>query len=164
MVLKSKSNKSLLDNVCTYNKALMKVTKDKLLTVGRQKISTRDELKKFPMGSNISYKSISGNFRLAGWLTDINDDNFMYTPDFEHKIRVKFSRVKRMWVGSVYETDGDVVSIYPTKKIETKFPVIVNGVIVHYCRNEYYVKVYKASEKFDRIIEWCNYFCPNSTK
>lgn len=63
-----------------------------------------------------------------------------------------------MWVGSVYKTKGDFVSIVPSKKPKTKFPVIVNDVIIYYGSDSYDVKRFKYTEKYKKIAIWCDYF------
>lgn len=126
---------------------------------GRCEITTRDELLEYPIGSLISFTKKKNIFKLGGFLTKISDDYFTYiTPDFEHKFRVKYSNVVKMWAGDVYSTHNDIVSLVKNSKKKTNYPITVDGIIVYYAKNNYDSTRFKCTDRYKRLIAWVNYF------
>lgn len=130
---------------------------------GRSEITTKKELKKYPIGSMISFIKKERIFKPGGFLTKIADDHFTYiTPDFQNKYRVKYSNIVKMWVGDVYSTVNDLVSLVKDSKKKTNFPVEVAGIIVYYAKNNYDAKRFKGTDRYKVMSDWCNYFLPDS--
>ena len=130
---------------------------------GRVEITTKDKLEEYPPGSLISFIKKGNVLKVGGFLTKITDDYFTYiTPDFQNKFRVKFSNVVKMWVGDVYSTTNDIVSLVKApKKKKTNFPVKVQNITVYYAKNNYDAKRFKGTEKYKIMLSWCEYFHPN---
>ena len=63
-----------------------------------------------------------------------------------------------MWVGSVYSTKNDIASIVKTTQDKTNYPVIVNNIIIYYATRPFDMERYKFTEKYKKIIQWCQYF------
>ena len=63
-----------------------------------------------------------------------------------------------MWVGSVYKTKNDIVSIIKTTQDKTKFPVIVNDIVIYYATRPFDSDRFKFTDKYKKIIQWCQYF------
>ena len=63
-----------------------------------------------------------------------------------------------MWVGDVYTTKNDIVSIVPASQKITKYPVIINDIVIYYGSCEYDIAVFKNTKNFKNIMMWCEYF------
>jgi len=143
------------------SKIFIAVKIETLLENGRKEIKTKKRLEKYPIGSLISYMNIDNVFRPGGFIIDFNDEYFVYiSPDFTTKHRGRYSHITKMWVGTVYTTRNDIVSIVPTLKKKTNFPVIVNGIVIYYAKKTFDAKRFKNTDKYKRIIKWCEYFEP----
>lgn len=130
-----------------------------LLKNGREEITTKEELENFQPGSLISYINKNNEFKSGGFLVKINKDHLIFvTPDFQSRIRVKYCNIDKMWVGDVFAVTKDILSIQPCKQRVTDFPVKVGGVVIHYCRNEDDIEVYKDTQKYQKINAWMEYF------
>jgi hypothetical protein len=141
------------------DKALIRLKIDDMLLNGRKEITTIDQLNKYPCGSLISYMNSDGIFRKGGFLLDIQDNSFSFlTSDFERRYRINMNKVSKIWIGSVYKVKNDVVSIVPTTKQKTSFPVKVGNIIVFYGQDNYAVKRYTHSAKFQTVLKWFNRF------
>ncbi|AYV85352.1 MAG: hypothetical protein Satyrvirus12_6 [Satyrvirus sp.] len=141
------------------NVIYIKTRVEYLLQNGRKEIHTKSELDKFPVGALISYINKHDIFRTAGFLTKVTDDYFIYIqPDLKTRIRVRFKNVKKMYLGTVYETINDLVSIVKTNKKETKFPVIIDNIVVYYANNRYDEIRYRNTEKFCLMLAWFSFF------
>lgn len=141
------------------NKALFALKIDTMVENGRKEIITKKQLEKYPIGSLISYLNINNIFKPGGFIIKFKPEYFIYiTPDFNTKYRVRYTVIQKMWVGSVYKTKGDFVSIVPTEKPKTKFPVIVNDIVIYYASDSFDVKRFKYTEKYKKIVSWCDFF------
>ncbi len=126
---------------------------------GRKGLTTKKQLEKFPIGSLISYMNVNNVFRPGGFIIKFATEYFIYiTPDFSTKYRVRYSHVLKMWAGDVYHTKNDFVSIVQTTHEKTNFPVVVNNITVYYANKTYDAKRFKNTEKYKKIIQWCQYF------
>ena len=63
-----------------------------------------------------------------------------------------------MWIGSVYETKNDLVSIVSSQKPKTKFPININNVPIYFATDSYDARRFTYAGKYERIIKWCEYF------
>lgn len=143
------------------NKVYIEVKIKTLLESGRQEVTTKKELEKHPIGSLISYLTKDHVLRTAGFITRFEKDYFVYIkPDFDEKrYRGRYSNISRMWVGNVYTTHNDIVSLNPPLKHKvTNFPVEVNGRVVYYGQKTFDAYRYKETEKYRRILKWIEYF------
>lgn len=154
----SKSNK--------YNKSNKIIPKDamgaiisNLIDHGRIEISSKDELVQFSIGSTISYININNHFKHGGFIVKFSDDYFIYvTPDFNSKYRVRYKNISKMWVGDVYSTRNDIVSIVKTSQNKTNFPVKINNIVVYYAARNFDKKRYMNTIKYKTMINWYHYF------
>ncbi len=92
-------------NILRYdNKNINILPEPQLLTnYGREKITTIEELKKYPCESLVSYYHKDGTFRIGGYLWKINDDNFIYTnPDTKQKNRVRMENITEIWIENIW--------------------------------------------------------------
>ncbi|AAV50282.1 hypothetical protein [Acanthamoeba castellanii mimivirus] len=129
------------------------------LESGRKEITSKKQLEKYAIGSLISYKNTNDEFKQGGFITKFADEYFIYiTPDFTTKYRVKYKNVKTMWVGNVYKTKNDLVSLVETPQEPTNFEVTLNGITIYYAKNSFDVRRYKSTEKYKRMNAWCDYF------
>jgi hypothetical protein len=141
------------------NKALNDAKIQVLVEKGRKEITTKKQLEKFPVGSLISYINIDNELRTGGFITKFKNDYFIYiAPDFKKKRKGKYERILKMWVGSVYKTKNDIVSITKTDKDKTNFPVKVNHVVVYYARSTIDQKRFQNTAKYKTMILWTEYF------
>jgi len=146
-------------SIKVVNKASFALKIDTMIENGRKEITTKKQLEKYPIGSLISYLNNQNIFKPGGFIIKFNPEYFIYiTSDFTTKYRARYSHIQKMWVGSVYKTKNDFASIVPTQQNKTKFPVIVNDIVIYYASDTYDVKRFKYTEKYKKIITWCQYF------
>lgn len=146
-------------SIKVINKAAFALKIDTMVKNGRKEITTKKQLEKYPIGSLISYLNNQNIFRPGGYIIKFNPEYFIYiTSDFTAKYRARYSHIQKMWVGSVYETKNDFASIVPTAQAKTKFPLIVNGIVIYYASDAYDIRRYTFTEKYKKIIKWCEYF------
>lgn len=130
-----------------------------MLSRGRHEVTTRKQLEKYPIGSLISYTDKTGIFKYGGNLCKINKDWFVFKAlDFDKKVR--FVNVDKMWVGDVFEVTGDTIS-FKKPENETKYPVTIGKHIVYYGTRLSCSKEFKATQKYERMLQWYDYFHSN---
>jgi len=130
-----------------------------LIEHGRKEITEQNQLKKFPIGSSISYSSKTNAFKPGGFIWKIADDNFIYLNlDTDKKFRVQMKNVDKIWVGSVYDVKNDVVSLVKTTKKKTINPVKVGGIVVNYTKNKYDYERYICTHKYKLMKKWYETF------
>lgn len=126
---------------------------------GRKEITTVNELKKYPVGSLISYMNKFGIFKSAGFLWRVDDDNFIYLNlDTNKKFRVRFKNVDKMWVGNVYNVKDDIVSIIPSTKNKTSKPVTIGKINIYYAKDKYDYNRYLCTKKYKLMKKWYEVF------
>jgi len=126
---------------------------------GRKEITTKEALEKFPIGSLISYMNKSGIFKTAGFICKLSDDYFIYlSADFSKKYRVRYKNVLKMWVGDVYKTSNDIVSIVPSTNKKTKLVAEIGKIPVYYTTNRNTLNRFMHTEKYQRMIKWYEIF------
>ena len=141
------------------DKAYLSTKIDTLIEYGHTQITSKKQLEKFPIGALISYLNINNTFRPGGFLVDFFDDHFIYvTPDFETLRKGKYARIIKMWVASVYDTQNDLVSIFPTQNKKTNFSVIINGIPIYFARNSFDMKRFMNTNKYKLIMKWVDFF------
>lgn len=122
---------------------------------GRKQISTKEELEEYPIGSLISYMTKGGIFRKAGFLDKLEKESFVYlSADFNSRRRVKYANIKKIWIGTVYETKNDIVSIIPSENKKTKFFAKIGNVVVYYAADSHSVGRFKHTQKYQRMTKW----------
>lgn len=138
------------------NSVTLKLKISKLIKCGRKEITTKKELMKYKPGTLISYINKKGIFRSAGFLDELEDNSFIYlsSTDFKTRIRVKYTIVDKMWVGDVYNTKNDIVSISPSPKIKTKYFVDIGNIIVYYATDSTMINRFKCTQKYERMQKW----------
>lgn len=135
---------------------------DDMKNNGRKEITSKEELEKYAIGSLISYLNKRGIFRTAGYLQSFGDDYFIYlTVDFSIKKKVWYKNVDKMWVGDVYKTKNDLVSIIPSTNKKTKIVAKIGGIAVYYTTNSNVLKRYMHSQKYQRMVKWYEIFGGN---
>lgn len=124
----------------------------------RNIITTKEELEEYAIGSLISYMTINGNFRSGGFIIKFCEDYFIYImPDFVTKYRARYVNISEMWIGDVYTTRNDIVSIVSCERKKTKFSIIINDVII-FSGSEDNCSQFKHGERYEMITNWCTYF------
>jgi len=141
------------------NKALLEAKIKSLIKNGRNEITTINELKKFPIGSLISYENKYGIYKTAGFLWKVSDDYFIYLNlDTDKKTRVRIKNVNKMWAGGVYDVKNDIVSLIPTEKKKTSKPVIVGNTIIYYAKDNYDYNRFLCTSKYKLMEKWYETF------
>ena len=141
------------------DKAILGAKISKMIENGRIEITTKEELEEFPIGSLISYMNNNNYFKIGGFLTKITDEYFIFiTSDFKQKYRVRYQYINKMWIGDVFSVKNDLVSIVPTTKTKTNYPVKVNNIVVYYAPNNFGVSRFKHTAKYKSMIQWTEYF------
>jgi len=142
------------------NKSIIKTKISIFLENGRKEITSQKELEKFPIGSLIAYMNNKNEFRNGGFIIKFCDDSFIYiNPEFTHKYKVRYKNVQKMWVGNVYKTKNDIVSLVKTSRKKTNFPVVLNNIPIYYAKNNFDVKRFQNTNKYETYIKWIEYFC-----
>jgi hypothetical protein len=154
----------------TYNKdkAALKAKLSNLTKSGRKIITTKDELKTYPLGSIVSYITNDGIFNLGGFLYKIKKKSFMLITDLinfdtdDIKIntfdKAYFDNIREIYIGRVDEVINDVISIQATSQKKTNYPVSVGDTIVYYARDKNTQTRYKCTDKFQRMTKWHEIF------
>ncbi|QGR54398.1 hypothetical protein [Moumouvirus maliensis] len=159
---KSGKNDTNIDPI-NKNKAMLSAKIESMLENGRKEIKKQKELEKYPIGSLISYFNKDGIFKVAGFIKKFGDDYFVYlSSDFEKSIRVKYQNVDKMYVGDVYKTKNDFVSIVPYAGNKTNFPVKIGDVVVYYGKNNTMARRFMHTQKYQRMEQWYKIFGENS--
>jgi hypothetical protein len=136
----------------------------KLLECGREELTSQKQLEKYNIGSMISYLNTGNIFKMGGFITKFEDESFVFiTPDFTKKYRVKYQNVQKMWAGDVYKVKNDVVSIVESEHPPTKYKVTVGNINVYYAKKSIHIKRYVSTDKYKRMINWCEYFEKGNT-
>ncbi|AEQ32559.1 hypothetical protein [Megavirus chiliensis] len=160
---KTKSNEIKLTETniepINKNKAMLSAKIESLIENGRKEIKRQKELEKYPIGSLISYFNKDGVFKIGGFIKNFGDDNFVYlSSDFEKNIRVRYCNVDKMYVGDVFKTKNDIVSIVPYTKTKTNFPVKIGDVVVYYGKNNTMSRRFMHTQKYKRMDQWYKIF------
>ncbi|AHA45881.1 hypothetical protein HIRU_S975 [Hirudovirus strain Sangsue] len=135
-----------------------------LLENGRKEIHTKTQLEKYPIGSLVSYFNKKGIFRSGGFIKKFGNDYFIYlTPEFDMSVRVRYKNIDKMFVGSVYETMNDVVSINPAPPKKSKYNVKIGDTIIYYEDNITLIKRFTHTKKYQRIKQWYDTFGNNES-
>ena len=141
------------------NQDIFKAKVKTMIEYGRKEITTREELEEFPIGSLISYVNKDNAFRHGGFIIKYTEEYFNYiTVDFQTKYRVRYVNVRKMWVGDVYKVTKDIISLVATTQNKTNFPIKVDDIIVYYAKNNFDVKRYTSTVKYETMTKWCEYF------
>ena len=159
----SKTNKKIINKKTiepiNKNKALLEAKIKRLLKNGRQKISTKEKLDKYSIGSLVSYINKKGIFKSGGYLFKKEDEYFVYlNPDENKKYRVRYDNIKNIIIGDVYSTKNDVVSIIKPKNKKTKYPVKIGNVVIYYAQNNYDKNRFMCTAKYKTIKNWYDIF------
>ena len=97
--------------------------------------------------------NINNIFRQGGFIIKFATDYFIYiTPDFNTKYRARYSHIQKMWVGNVYQTKHDIVSIVPAENKKTNFPVNINNITIYYASKTLDIKRFQNTDKYKKII------------
>lgn len=146
-------------NFITKSKVDVVIKINTLLENGRKEITTIKQLKKFPIGSLISYMNLSDYFKIGGFLLEVFPDSFSFIDlDFKIRYRVDINKISKIWVGSVFQVTNDYVSILPTTQSPTNFPVVIANITVFYAKNTYAFKRYTLTQKYQTAMLWVQRF------
>jgi hypothetical protein len=143
----------------SYKEKLDKKIKE-MTNKGRKEISTKEELNEYPPGTLISYITITDVFHVGGFLKDkrINNFTFIDKKMGDDAIKVLYSNVKKMYVGSVYECKNDLLKIEKSTKKSTEYPVKVGDIVVYYASDHFDQKRFMNTNKFKNMIKWYETF------
>lgn len=129
-----------------------------LVDHGRKEISSKNELEKYPIGSLISYETLDGRYAKGGFITNFKNDYFIYILlDFSQKYRIRYNKIKRMWVGNVFENEGDYIS-FKEPCCKTKFPVKIGEYVVKYVASKHQINVFISRDKYKTMVKWYDTF------
>lgn len=155
----SKSNTKSSIEPINKNKAVLEAKIKSMIGNGRKEITTIKEMKKYPIGSLISYMDNNNIYKSGGFLWRVKDEYFIYLNlDTDQKTRVRIKNVSKMWIGSVYEVSNDVISIVATNNNKTPRPVMVNDVVIYYGKNKGDFYRFICTAKYKLIEKWCKIF------
>jgi len=143
------------------NKTSIRVKIKTFKANGRHEITTKKELEKYPIGSLISYLNHNDVLYIAGFITRFEPNYFVYMKsDFgEKRWRGRYDSIKTMWVGDVYATHNDIVSINtPREKGDDRYSVSVDGIVVYYGKQKFDMQRFEETDKHRRMIQWLEYF------
>lgn len=144
---------NVISSICT------KVVIASYIKKGRCEITCYQDLKKFKKGHLISYLNIYGELKRAGFLLHVKKDYFVYLGlDLKTKKKVRYQFVDKMYVGDVYQVKNDIISLFPTIKKPTKYPLIVDGIVINYFTSEFAKKMYEYTQKHQILIKWIEIF------
>ena len=156
---KNKPNKINKNKPNKINKAILSTKISNLIKHGRTELTSYDELKEYPVGSIISYLNKKNIFKQGGFLTKIDQKYFIYiTLDFTTKYRVWFKNIVKIWVGDVHKVNGDYISLVPTSKNKTNFPVKVGDIVVYYASDNFSATRFKNTNKYKIMCKWFETF------
>jgi len=153
------------------NKAMVKGKIQTLIEYGRIEIHTREELKEYPKGSLVSYLSKDDVFYLGGFLMSVGKKHFYIISDLadaSNKIKISFKNINAIYVGTVFDTSNDVISIKENTKKPTKHPVKIGDIIVYYGKNRVDKNRFISTRKYQMMMAWYELFgkyytdCDNS--
>ena len=141
------------------DKASINAKISSMIENGRKEIFTKKELEQYPIGSMISYMNVNDIFKIGGFITNFDNDFFIYiTPDFSQKYRARYKNIKKMIVGDIYSTKNDLVSLVKTNQNKTNYPIVVDDIIIYYATNNFHIKRFKNTQKYQKYIQWIDYF------
>lgn len=137
--------------------ALIKAKIESLLAKGRIKITTKEQLSKYPNGTLVSYITKDGKYRSGGFLKIIKDQYFALQGG-DYKIGkpisfpVQFANIKEMYVGSPIH--------YANRKepVSFNFPVKIGGDIVYHAQDNFDRKRFMATQRFQIWKKWHDEF------
>lgn len=134
-----------------------------LVQNGRHEVTTKEELEKYPIGSLVAFITKSGVLRVGGFITKFKKLYFVYVKDdFEKTWRGRYEKIDKIYVGDVYSTYNDIVSITePKNRKTTNFPVTLNNAVVYHGKNNYDVKRFMLTDRYLNMIKWNEYFEKN---
>ena len=155
----SKSAKKSNEKNHYVSKAANAAKIETLIEHGRKEITTKNQLKKFAIGSLVSYMNKDDIIKSGGFITKFADEYFIYvTPDFNAKYRVRYINITKMWVGNAYKVKGDIINLIKTDQKKTNFPARIGDITVFYSKKAYHLKRYMNTDRFKRTVRWYNYF------
>ena len=147
-----------MDNI-NKDKALIGARILTMIENGRTEVTTIKQLKKFPIGSLVSYINSSGIFNIGGFLLAIFDDSFSFVDlDFKIRYRVAINKIDKIWIGSVFKVRNDYVSICPSDKKATNFPAIIANIVIFYAPDNYALKRFISTQKYKLAVLWAQRF------
>lgn len=131
------------------NKASLQAKIETLIKNNRVKIKTRKQLKKYPLGSLISYIKIDGTYRKGGFLENIDKEYFTFQEGDEPFTEL-FENIKEMYVGS------------PVRKLNRKsskksnFPIKIGEDIIYYAKDNFDKSRFMNTSRYKKLEEWHN--------
>lgn len=79
------------------------------------------------------------------------------TLGFDKKYRIRYNKIKRLWLGDVFQVDGDYVGFKKPECI-TKYEVKIGDYSVRYFKDKHSRNVFLASEKYKTMVKWYETF------
>lgn len=153
-------------NKFNSDKALRKAKIDSLIEKGRKIINTKEELLSCPLGSIVSFITTDDMYYQDGYLVRIGEKTFSLILDLTDDaeiVKIKFKNINTMYVGFVYETKNDTVSIHKSDNKRTNFPVKINNTVIYYAKDKFDMMRFTNTDKYKRIIKWLSIFGNNIT-
>jgi|WetSurMetagenome_2_1015567.scaffolds.fasta_scaffold38657_3 hypothetical protein len=143
---KSKTELTKINN----NKGVFKAKINTLLKNGRKKITTRDQLLIYPLGSLVSYVTTDGLYRSGGFLRAIKKKYFALqggTPAKPISFCVQFQNIKAMYVGT------PVRLLNRTPRV-TNYKVKIGKTTVYYAKDNFDKTRFMNTKRYKDMKNW----------
>lgn len=125
---------------------------------GRNEITTKKELEKYPIGSLIAYETRDGRYSKGGFLVEFFDDYFVFVMhDFSKQYKVRYKNILRMWAGDVNVVQKDIIS-FDNIDHKTNFPIEIKGKVVKYATNNNTRDRFMCTTKYKIMVQWFDMF------
>lgn len=127
---------------------------------GRQEITDnfKNETEKYKTGSLIAYETIDGRYTKGGFITKFDPEYVIWiTFDFDKKYKIRYHNIKRMWIGDVFQVDGDYVAFKKPDNI-TNYEAKIGIYPVRYFKNQRTLDIFLASNKYQHMLQWYDMF------
>lgn len=137
---------------------------ERLINGGRVIIKGYNEFKDWKNGSLVSYYLIKGGFRIGGFKTNCNENEFeciCLSKSGLITFKVKWENVSYLIVGDPYKCKRDIVSFLPPSEKISNFPVKIDGKVVYYAKDNTDVARFKNTQKYKNLMWWYNTFNAN---
>lgn len=132
---------------------------------GRKEITGdfKEQVEKFKIGSLIAYETIDGRYTKGGFITEFHSDYLVWiTLDFERSYKIRYHNVKRMWLGDVFEVEGDYVGFKKPAYV-TNHGAKIGEYPIRYFKDKHTRNVFLASNKYQTMVKWHNFFIKNES-
>lgn len=132
---------------------------------GRKEITDdfKKQAEKFKIGSLIAYETTDGRYTKGGFITEFHPDYLVWIAlDFERRYKIRYHNVKRMWLGDVFKVEGDYVGFKKPDNV-TNYEAKIGDYPIKYFKNNRTLSIFLASNKYQTMVKWHNFFIKNES-